>query len=998
MLRTNKIFGLSNSQSNNLMSNKMPKVFVSYSRKDSRWVVPTNTSNDPAIIPWLRDKFLRHPSEIEFWWDAELDRKTGNAYDSEIQKAIEESKIAILLVSDNFFISKYIMEMEFPSIRERVDSGDMQLFPIVVGHVDWGQCEESAWLYRRHIHPSAITPLIKVMESPAKWDETRTNLSIALREQILGMPTMPPDESGSANIVTVTTNSGSSGYANQTVHEVAIDGSKEYNSIQAAVEASSSGDIVKIYPGEYHENIMLSRNVSLIGSDRDSCMIIGQGDHPAIYAPEDCTGIIEGLTLIGQDLKREIEGLDDLEGLEALFEVTKSSGLVTKNSSITIRNCSIKKFPGLGGVFIGNGQMTFSQSSFIENELGGMGFYLGSSGELDNMVIKDNGKTGLNVIGAGCRVSMTNSECSTNGASGIEVTNGAIGHIEKCQIHSNTQNGLFCLGEISELRAIKNIIRQNDIGIMGQDGSKLFVEKNECSENNVAGMMLAENGVEGTLTGNLCNRNKKYGIIALGDCNITATSNVCSENEDNGFLVKGEVVALSFVENQIFENKNAGIYLVGGISGKVQSNEINRNAKDGLVVVGAPAELEISRNYIKGNESFGIFFVQGSRAIALGNKIENNADGGILIAQEGTEPTLKENTCRRNGGEGIKFKAGSHGLVIENKCLQNDSAGIVATDEDTQPRIVENQCEENDGSGIIIFAGAEAIVEKNICERNEGGGILVAKSGAKAAITGNECHDNHGAGIGIFDSGSAVAEMNECDGNKGGGIEEIGEGSIGLFRENKCTYNKNFGLAFYDGGQGKAESCTIENNERYGIFVCGPSTRADLLSNSCVKNEGFGICFSDAIGLAEENVCEKNTSGGMIVTGDSANPVLRKNRCSENEASGITFMGGASGEAEENECEYNESGGIAIIGPDTCPTLLYNSCVRNQKGGIGYSNGSGGLAKRNRCNRNGLAGILVMGAGTNPTLKNNRGTGNDPGGIYVEDDAGACPRLEGNSF
>ena len=159
----------------------MNKVFVSYSRKDRSWV-DLPSGGQVALLTWLREKLLAN--DIDLWWDDKLNERVGAPYEEMIRSRIQQSQTAVLLLSDDFFISRFIREFELPLIRERVESGAMQLFPIVVSHVDWSQNEFSLWVKRRQIHPSALTPLIEVVGSPSEWSKVRSNLSVALREQV----------------------------------------------------------------------------------------------------------------------------------------------------------------------------------------------------------------------------------------------------------------------------------------------------------------------------------------------------------------------------------------------------------------------------------------------------------------------------------------------------------------------------------------------------------------------------------------------------------------------------------------------------------------------------------------------------------------------------------------------------------------------------------------------------------------------------------------------
>lgn len=159
----------------------MSLVFVSYSRRDLMWV-DEQQHPKTAILPWLAKK-LAH-SGIEIWWDSNLKERVGDDYKRLIQERIDGAQVAVLLLSDDFFISPFICQFELPLIKERVDSGHLQLFPIIVSHLDWDQNEYSRWIKSRQIHPAALRPLIEIESRPAQWAEVRSKLAVALREQV----------------------------------------------------------------------------------------------------------------------------------------------------------------------------------------------------------------------------------------------------------------------------------------------------------------------------------------------------------------------------------------------------------------------------------------------------------------------------------------------------------------------------------------------------------------------------------------------------------------------------------------------------------------------------------------------------------------------------------------------------------------------------------------------------------------------------------------------
>ena len=74
------------------------KVFISYAHEDASFMEEFRRMLQPAI----GDKF-------ELWTDKKIE--PGEDWNSRIEKAMKSSSIALLLVSDHFFDSSYIMKL-----------------------------------------------------------------------------------------------------------------------------------------------------------------------------------------------------------------------------------------------------------------------------------------------------------------------------------------------------------------------------------------------------------------------------------------------------------------------------------------------------------------------------------------------------------------------------------------------------------------------------------------------------------------------------------------------------------------------------------------------------------------------------------------------------------------------------------------------------------------------------------------------------------------------
>lgn len=104
--------------------NLEPKIFISYSHQDNHWLNRIQTH--------LR--VLKNHLNLDFdlWDDERL--TTGDDWEKEIKEAINESDIAILIISTDFLASDFITKKEIPPILENAEKKGVKIMPIVVEH------------------------------------------------------------------------------------------------------------------------------------------------------------------------------------------------------------------------------------------------------------------------------------------------------------------------------------------------------------------------------------------------------------------------------------------------------------------------------------------------------------------------------------------------------------------------------------------------------------------------------------------------------------------------------------------------------------------------------------------------------------------------------------------------------------------------------------------------------------------------------------------------
>ena len=101
---------------------ELPKVFISYAREDRPWL-------RNFLYTWLTT------SNTPIWRDTLI--QPSREWEEEIRKHINGAEVAVLLVSQSFLASDFIMQTELPLIQARVDRDELKLFWIVLDDCDY---------------------------------------------------------------------------------------------------------------------------------------------------------------------------------------------------------------------------------------------------------------------------------------------------------------------------------------------------------------------------------------------------------------------------------------------------------------------------------------------------------------------------------------------------------------------------------------------------------------------------------------------------------------------------------------------------------------------------------------------------------------------------------------------------------------------------------------------------------------------------------------------
>jgi hypothetical protein len=104
-------------------------IFVSYSHADEKWRKRFETISKP----------LARSEEIQFWSDRNIG---AGQWETQIEKAMADAIAAVLLVSDNFLASDYIINKELPYLMRAYDKRGLMIFWALLEPCDYKRFTE----------------------------------------------------------------------------------------------------------------------------------------------------------------------------------------------------------------------------------------------------------------------------------------------------------------------------------------------------------------------------------------------------------------------------------------------------------------------------------------------------------------------------------------------------------------------------------------------------------------------------------------------------------------------------------------------------------------------------------------------------------------------------------------------------------------------------------------------------------------------------------------
>jgi len=443
-------------------------------------------------------------------------------------------------------------------------------------------------------------------------------------------------------------------------------GSADFTSIQAAVDAASSGDKIEVRSGTYVENVDVGKRLTLIGDGADVVTVraADSGDH-VFDVTADWVNI-SGFTVTGGTCGYP-------------YYVAGIYIYDAEHCNISDNNASDNWY----GIHLNSSSNNMLQSN-IANSNNGTGILLHYSS--DNMLEDNtaNSNDGVSSDGIDLHYSNNNTLLSnianSNNGCGIWLYSSSSNMLTDNTANLNNYDGISIF-----LYSSINNLRNNAANLNSRNGIRLVDSSDNTLQSNTMSGNIHNFYVEGHYTQNIdtsntvdekpiyywVNQHDKPIPDDAGFVGVVNSTNITVEDltlTNNSHGVLFAYANDSKIENINTLNNEYGIFLWYSSNNTMQNNIVSNN-RCGIMTFLLSNNNMLFNNTVNLNNEFGIFFWYSSNNTMQNNIVSNNG-GGIALDQWSGNNTLTGNTASYNN-IGIYLRSSNNDTLYHNNFIDN---------------------------------------------------------------------------------------------------------------------------------------------------------------------------------------------------------------------------------------------------------------------------------------------------------------------------------------
>jgi parallel beta-helix repeat protein len=404
-------------------------------------------------------------------------------------------------------------------------------------------------------------------------------------------------------------------------------GTRNYTTIQSALDAANVDDTILVFSGTYVESIVVSKSLRLLGEHRNTTIIDGAGSSMVVLIE---TGMV---TMSGFSVTNGSWGISLADSAYTTISNNNISGndygLGSGRSPYSTITDNIISKNDDGGVVVFDSQGNTISNNNISGNYGGVDIY-----DDDRSIVEGNNISNNAVFGVGFYNSI-DSEVSNN------------------YLLNNGPWGTY-IASSSGIWVTDNYISNSTFGIWLEDSSWHEISGNSMERSSI---FLSGNQIE------------HWNTHSISPSNTVDGRPVYYCRNANGGTIPfsaGQII-LANCDGVTVENQNI-INLYFGMQIGYSSSNI------------------ITNNTVLSSDRVGIYLQASSGNLIIGNNASNNGNGGIHVDASSTTNRIVNNTASRNG-HGVFLD--SPGNSLTGNTLYNNSNGVYLASSDNN-RIVNN--------------------------------------------------------------------------------------------------------------------------------------------------------------------------------------------------------------------------------------------------------------------------------------------------------------------
>jgi parallel beta-helix repeat protein len=561
-----------------------------------------------------------------------------------------------------------------------------------------------------------------------------------------------------------------------------------YPTIQAAINAASSGDTIYVKVGTYHENVFVNKAVSIVGENKNTTIIDGG----------------------------------------------KSNTITVKADNVTISDFTIRN--GWSGIYSnGYDRMTIEENIVTANIGTGVGdgiYIMNSYGDIiGNNIITGNTEDGLTLAPNTTDSIVSENIIVLNGGTGVFMHDHADRNtIIDNNVSLNSEHGVY-MAKVYDNHVYRNCIRSNKVGFTIHGGTRNIIEDNSVVSNVEAGFRLLQDSIP--TADNEFYHNDIGNNVQVQD--FTQSKNTWNNGYPSGGNYWADYVDVDekrgpdqnrlgcdgiWDHTRIIGNYSQDMYpLVRPWANLIVPDDyptiqaaINAANPGDTIYVKAAAYYETinvektvtlrgenrDTTIIDGGGNQNVVFVTADNVTIIGFTIRNsgviNPGGYGGIGVSGADHVIVENNNLVSNDDGIWIYDSNYDSFANNNFSYNVKAGVYTRY--ASGMIIADNIVANNDWGIVLRTGTDtSTVADNSVYSNGYSGIQVGpESELNTIICNTVTHNDYG--ITVFAPGNNVFSDNNVSSSKydGIGLQETTNNTV---TRNILTGNKESGIAVY---------------------------------------------------------------------------------------------------------------------------------------------------------------------------------------------------------